>query len=112
MRLEDLFNLDYPADLIVLSACETGLGKEIQGEGLVGLTRGLMYEGAERLVVSLWQVSDEGTSVFMQEFYKQMLQQGKPANQALRETQLKMWHEEKWRDPNYWAAFTFLGEWR
>lgn len=71
-----------------------------------------MYEGAERLVVSLWQVSDEGTSVFMQEFYKQMLQQGKPANQALRETQLKMWHEEKWRDPNYWAAFTFLGEWR
>lgn len=112
LRLEDLFNLDYPADLIVLSACETGLGKEIQGEGLVGLTRGLMYAGAERLVVSLWQVSDEGTSVFMQEFYKQMLQQGKPANQALRETQLKMWHEEKWRDPNYWAAFTFLGEWR
>jgi tetratricopeptide (TPR) repeat protein len=112
LRLEDLFNLDYPADLIVLSACETGLGKEIQGEGLVGLTRGLMYAGAERLVVSLWQVSDEGTSVFMQEFYKQMLQQGKPANQALRETQLKMWHQEKWRNPNYWAAFTFLGEWR
>ncbi|MEH2198410.1 CHAT domain-containing protein [Nostoc sp.] len=112
LRLGDLFNLDYPADLIVLSACETGLGKEIQGEGLVGLTRGLMYAGAERLVVSLWQVSDEGTSVFMQEFYKQMLQQGKPANQALRETQLKMWHQEKWRNPNYWAAFTFLGEWR
>lgn len=112
LRLEDLFNLDYPADLIVLSACETGLGKEISGEGLVGLTRGLMYAGAERLVVSLWQVNDEGTSVFMQEFYKLMLQQGKPANQALRETQLKMWHEEKWRDPNYWAAFTFLGEWR
>jgi CHAT domain-containing protein len=112
LRLGDLFNLDYPADLIVLSACETGLGKEIQGEGLVGLTRGLMYAGAERLVVSLWQVSDEGTSVFMQEFYKQMLQQGKPANQALRATQLKMWHQEKWRNPNYWAAFTFLGEWR
>ncbi|OYD94978.1 hypothetical protein CDG77_11465 [Nostoc sp. 'Peltigera membranacea cyanobiont' 213] len=112
LRLGDLFNLDYPADLIVLSACETGLGKEIQGEGLVGLTRGLMYAGAERLVVSLWQVSDEGTSVFMQEFYKQMLQQGKPANQALRATQLKMWQQEKWRNPNYWAAFTFLGEWR
>ncbi len=112
LRLEDLFNLDYPANLIVLSACETGLGKEIQGEGLVGLTRGLMYAGAERLVVSLWQVNDEGTSVFMQEFYKQMLQQGKSANQALRVTQLKMWHDEKWRNPNYWAAFTFLGEWR
>jgi tetratricopeptide (TPR) repeat protein len=110
LRLEDLFNLDYPADLIVLSACETGLGKEIQGEGLVGLTRGLMYAGAERLVVSLWEVSDKGTSEFMQEFYKLMLQQGKSANQALRETQLKMWHEG--RNPYYWAAFTFLGEWR
>jgi CHAT domain-containing protein len=112
LRLGDLFNLDYPADLIVLSACETGLGKEIQGEGLVGLTRGLMYAGAERLVVSLWQVSDEGTAVFMQEFYKQMLQENKPANEALRATQLKMWQQEKWRNPNYWAAFTFLGEWR
>ncbi|MEO1560280.1 MAG: CHAT domain-containing protein [Cyanobacteria bacterium J06632_19] len=111
LRLGDLFNLDYPADLIVLSACETGLGKEIQGEGLVGLTRGLMYAGAERLVVSLWQVSDEGTAVFMQEFYKQMLQNGKSANQALRATQLKMWKDEKWRNPNYWAAFAFLGEW-
>lgn len=110
LRLEDLFNLDYPADLIVLSACETGLGKEIQGEGLVGLTRGLMYAGGKRLVVSLWQVSDEGTSAFMQEFYRQMLQEGKPANQALRATQLKMWHQEP--NPYYWAAFTFLGEWR
>ena len=107
LRLGDLFNLDYPADLIVLSACETGLGKEIQGEGLVGLTRGLMYAGAERLVVSLWQVSDEGTAVFMQEFYKQMLQEGKSANQALRATQLKMWNQEKWRNPNYWAALRF-----
>ncbi len=112
LRLGDLFNLDYPADLIVLSACETGLGKEIQGEGLVGLTRGLMYAGAERLVVSLWQVSDEGTAVFMEEFYKQMLNEGKSANEALRATQLKMWQQEKWRNPNYWAAFTFLSEWR
>ena len=159
LRLGDLFNLDYPADLIrhlreinknplqtsppgrglfplpcsgkgvrfyrkvetiqmfsgdviVLSACETGLGKEIQGEGLVGLTRGLMYAGGERLVVSLWQVSDEGTAVFMQEFYKEMLQNGKSANEALRATQLKMWSQDKWRNPNYWAAFAFLGEWR
>ncbi|MBD2341953.1 tetratricopeptide repeat protein [Calothrix sp. FACHB-156] len=112
LRLADLFNLDYPADLIVLSACETGLGKEIQGEGLVGLTRGLMYAGAERLVVSLWQVDDKGTSEFMQEFYQQMWQQNKSPNQALRAAQLKMWQQEKWRNPNYWAAFTFLGEWR
>ena len=112
LRLGDLFNLDYPADLIVLSACETGLGKDIQGEGLVGLTRGLMYAGAERLVVSLWQVDDEGTAVFMQEFYQEMLQNGKSASEALRATQLKMWNQEKWRNPNYWAAFAFLGEWK
>ena len=79
---------------------------------MVGLTRGLMYAGAERLVVSLWQVSDEGTAEFMQEFYKQMWQQGKSANQALRAAQLKMWQQAQWRNPNYWAAFTFLGEWR
>ncbi|MGB3757069.1 MAG: CHAT domain-containing protein, partial [Rivularia sp. (in: cyanobacteria)] len=112
LRMHELFNLDYPADLIVLSACETGLGKNIQGEGLVGLTRGLMYAGAERLVVSLWQVDDKGTAAFMEEFYKQMLQNGKSANEALRATQLKMWKQEKWRNPNYWAAFSFLGEWR
>ncbi len=93
MRLGDLFNLDYPADLIVLSACETGLGKDIKGEGLVGLTRGLMYAGAERLVVSLWQVDDKGTSAFMQEFYKEMLQNGKSPNAALRAAQLKMWQQ-------------------
>ena len=63
--MHELFNLDYPADLIVLSACETGLGKNVQGEGLVGLTRGLMYAGAERLVVSLWKVDDKGTAVLM-----------------------------------------------
>ena len=112
LRLGDLFNLDYPADLIVLSACETGLGKEIQGEGLVGLTRGLMYAGAERLVVSLWQVDDKATAEFMQEFYKQMLENGKSANEALRATQLKMRKQENRQEPYYWAAFTFLGEWR
>lgn len=112
LRMHELFNLDYPADLIVLSACETGLGKNIQGEGLVGLTRGLMYAGSERLVVSLWQVDDKGTAAFMEEFYKQMLQNGKSANEALRATQLKMWKHKKWRNPNYWAAFSFLGEWK
>ena len=111
LRMHELFNLDYPADLIVLSACETGLGKNVQGEGLVGLTRGLMYAGAERLVVSLWKVDDKGTAVLMKEFYKQMLQNGKSANEALRVAELKMW-KGKWRNPNYWAAFSFLGEWK
>ena len=113
MELKDLFNQDYPADLIVLSACETGLGKEVNGEGLVGLTRGLMYAGGERVVLSLWKVSDAGTSVLMQEFYQQMLKEGKNPVEALRAAQRKLWEgEEKWRSPYYWAGFTVQGEWR
>ncbi|MDZ7963168.1 MAG: CHAT domain-containing protein, partial [Aulosira sp. DedQUE10] len=110
LRLGDLFNQDYPAELIVLSACETGLGKNINGEGLVGLTRGLMYAGAARVAVSLWQVSDEGTSILMQEFYKQMLQQNKTPAEALRVAQRKLWQDG--RSPYEWAAFTVQGEWR
>ena len=91
LRLADLFEQDYPAELIVLSACETGLGKNVSGEGLVGLTRGLMYAGAARVALSLWQVDDRGTSVLMQEFYKQMLQENKNPSQALRAAQRKLW---------------------
>jgi CHAT domain-containing protein/Tfp pilus assembly protein PilF len=112
LRLTDIFNLNLPAELVVLSACETGLGKEVKGEGLVGLTRGLMYAGAARVVVSLWNVDDEATSLLMSQFYSQMLQQGKTPAAALRAAQLKMWEQEKWRNPYYWSAFTLLGEWR
>ncbi len=110
LRLADLFNQDYPAELIVLSACETGLGKNINGEGLVGLTRGLMYAGAARVAVSLWQVGDEGTSILMQEFYKQMLQQNKTPASAMRAAQMKLWQDG--RSPYEWAGFTVQGEWR
>ncbi|MEM7714752.1 MAG: CHAT domain-containing tetratricopeptide repeat protein [Cyanobacteria bacterium P01_A01_bin.68] len=112
LRLADLFEQDYPAELIVLSACETGLGKNVNGEGLVGLTRGLMYAGGARVALSLWQVSDEGTSVLMQEFYRQMLQENKTPSQALRDTQRKLWSSSQWRSPYYWAAFTLQGEWK
>ena len=112
LELKDLFNQDYPADLIVLSACETGLGTQVNGEGLVGLTRGLMYAGGERVVLSLWQVSDAGTSVLMQEFYQQMLKEDKNPVEALRAAQRKLWEGEKWRNPYYWAGFTVQGEWR
>ncbi|WYM02926.1 MAG: CHAT domain-containing tetratricopeptide repeat protein [Gloeotrichia echinulata CP02] len=112
LRLNDIFNLDFPADLVVLSACETGVGKNVQGEGLVGLTRGLMYAGSQRVLVSLWDVSDEGTSLLMSEFYQQMLKQGKSPIAALRAAQLKLWEQKDWRSPLYWAAFTLQGEWR
>jgi CHAT domain-containing protein len=111
LKLGDLFNQDYPAELIVLSACQTGLGKEVNGEGLVGLTRGLMYAGAERVAVSLWNVNDKGTSVLMQEFYKEMLQHNKTPAAAMRTAQIKLWSNPEWRNPYYWAAFTVSGEW-
>ncbi|MHC5716898.1 MAG: CHAT domain-containing protein, partial [Nostoc sp.] len=94
LRLNDIFNLNLPADLVVLSACETGLGKEVQGEGLVGLTRGLMYAGSPRVIVSLWNVNDQATSLLMQELYKQILQQDKSPAVALREAQFKLWQQK------------------
>ena len=112
LRLADLFEQDYPAELIVLSACETGLGKNVSGEGLVGLTRGLMYAGAARVALSLWKVNDEGTSVLMQEFYKQMLQENQTPTQALRAAQRKLLSNPKWRNLHYWSAFTLQGEWK
>jgi CHAT domain-containing protein len=112
LRLHDVFNLNLPAELVVLSACDTGLGQEVRGEGLVGLTRGFMYAGAPRVMVSLWSVDDEGTSELMIRFYKKMLQDGlKPAS-ALRAAQIEMWQDKQWQAPYYWAAFVLQGEWR
>ncbi|MGF2012826.1 CHAT domain-containing protein [Nostoc sp. DedVER01b] len=112
LRLGDIFNLDWNADVVVLSACETGLGKDVQGEGLMGLTRGLMYAGARTAVVSLWQVNDTATSKLMPQFYTTMLQQKVSPTIALRESQLKLWQQKAWQNPYYWAAFTLQGEWR
>ncbi|NEQ22492.1 MAG: tetratricopeptide repeat protein, partial [Microcoleus sp. SIO2G3] len=112
LRLNDIFNLNLPAELVVLSACETGLGQEVKGEGLVGLTRGFMYAGAPRVLVSLWSVDDEGTSELMRRFYKKMLQAGQKPAAALRAAQIEMSQEPRWQSPYYWAAFTLQGEWR
>jgi len=112
LRITDIFNLKLAADLVVLSACQTGMGQNIQGEGLVGLTRGFMYAGAQRVVVSLWTVDDEGTATLMSSFYQGMLQKGLTPAAALRAAQLEIWKQEKWSSPYYWAAFTLQGEWR
>ncbi|MDX2241665.1 MAG: tetratricopeptide repeat protein [Leptolyngbyaceae cyanobacterium bins.302] len=110
LRIGDLFNLDFAADLVVLSACQTGLGENIRGEGIVGMTRGLMYAGTPRVVTSLWNVDDEATAMLMEQFYTAMLKQGKPPAAALRASQLAMWQQGK--NPYLWAAFTLQGEWR
>jgi CHAT domain-containing protein len=112
LRLNDIFNLNLPAELVTLSACETGLGKEIKGEGLVGLTRGFMYAGSPRVLVSLWSVADEGTAELMTRFYKKMLEDKLPPAAALRAAQIEMLQNEQWKNPYYWAAFTLQGEWK
>jgi CHAT domain-containing protein len=112
LRANEIYNLNLPADLVVLSACQTGLGKEIKGEGLVGLTRGFMYAGAARVVVSLWNVNDKATSELMAKFYQKMLKEGQRPAAALRSAQVEMWRQKQWQAPYYWAAFVLQGEWR
>lgn len=113
LRVGDVYNLKIPAELVVLSGCRTGLGKEIKGEGLVGLTRGFMYAGAKRVAVSLWDVNDESTSELMGKFYAEMLGSKKlsPAK-ALRQAQMAMIKDKNHHNPYYWAAFTIFGETR
>ncbi|HEY9863504.1 MAG TPA: CHAT domain-containing tetratricopeptide repeat protein [Candidatus Obscuribacterales bacterium] len=112
LRLYDIFNLNLPVELVVLSACETGLGQEIKGEGLVGLTRGFMYAGANRVVVSLWKVDDQATAELMVKFYQGMLEEGLAPGAALRQAQIKMQNDSEWIPPYYWSGFTLQGEWR
>ncbi|HEX2491851.1 MAG TPA: CHAT domain-containing protein, partial [Blastocatellia bacterium] len=109
----EIYNLKLPAtDLIVLSACQTGLGKEVSGEGVVGLTRGFMYAGAPRVVVSLWNVNDRATADLMKRFYQGMLIKGLRPAAALRAAQIELLKLRQWRAPYYWAAFGLQGEWR
>jgi CHAT domain-containing protein/tetratricopeptide (TPR) repeat protein len=112
LRLHDIYNLKLGADLVVLSACKTGLGKEIKGEGLVGLTRGFLYAGSPRVVASLWKVDDRATAELMKLFYQQMLSGGLRPAAALRMAQIDLWRQKRWAAPYYWAAFTLQGEWK
>jgi CHAT domain-containing protein/tetratricopeptide (TPR) repeat protein len=113
LRLQDIYNLKLPAELVVLSGCQTGLGKDIKGEGLIGLTRGFMYAGAPRIVASLWKVDDRATSELMKYFYQGMLgPEALSAARALRQAQLSIWKQRQWRAPYYWAAFVLQGEWK
>jgi CHAT domain-containing protein/Tfp pilus assembly protein PilF len=112
LSLPEVYNLRLPVELVVLSACQTGLGKQVQGEGLVGLTRGFMYAGAPRVVASLWAVQDRATAELMGHFYEAMLRRGLRPAAALRAAQLRMQREDRWSAPRQWAGFIFQGEWR
>jgi CHAT domain-containing protein len=112
LRLYDIYNLRLGSDLVVLSACQTALGGEIKGEGLIGLTRGFLYAGAPRVVATLWEIDDRTTAEVMKRFYEGMLARGERPAAALRAAQVATWRTKGWDAPYYWAAFTHQGEWR
>jgi CHAT domain-containing protein len=112
ITMQDVYSLHVPVDLVVLSACQTGLGKEVRGEGLIGLTRGFMHAGASSVLASLWKVDDEATAELMKNFYANMLQKGMTPAEALRAAQNTVRQNPQWRSPHYWAGFTLQGEFK
>jgi CHAT domain-containing protein/Flp pilus assembly protein TadD len=112
VRLNDIYNMRLDADLVVLSACQTALGTEIRGEGLVGLARAFMYAGAPRVVASLWQVNDLATAELMKRFYRGLLVERLRPAAALRAAQLALSRDPRWASPYYWAGFVLQGDWR
>lgn len=112
LNLDSIYNLDISSELVVISACQTALGKDIRGEGLIGLSRGFLYAGSDRVAASLWKVDDSATAEFMKLFYQKHLEKNMPASAALRQAKLEMMKIPRYRSPFYWSAFTLLGDWR
>ena len=112
LRLHDIYNLDLNADLVTMSACSTALGREISGEGLTGLTQGMMYSGSRSVLASLWQVPDRATAELMMRFYQNLLDKNQKPAEALRTAQLDLSSEARWRSPYFWSAFVLQGEWQ
>ena len=110
MSLHDIYSLNLSAELTVLSACQTALGKDIKGEGMVGLSHAFMSAGSKSVVASLWKVDDRATAVLMGYFYDGMLKQGLSPAAALRAAQLKMMQDKRTNAPYYWAGFVLQGE--
>ena len=112
LRLDDIYKLDLNADLVVLSACDTALGREIRGEGLIGMTQAFLFAGARSLIVSLWKVDDAATKELMARFYEGLLADGLRPAQALRQAQLSLAAERRYGHPFFWSGFVLTGDWR
>jgi CHAT domain-containing protein len=108
LPLRDIYRMDMRAELVVLSACRTGLGRSVEGEGLIGLTRGFIY--SKSVVASLWKVEDEATAELMKAFYTSLLRDGLPPAAALRSAKQVVRRQDRWRSPYYWAGFVLQGE--
>jgi len=111
LNLDGIYNLNISSELVVLSACRTALGKDIRGEGLIGLSRGFLYAGSNRVLASLWKVDDSATAEFMKLFYRNHLEKNMTAAAALRQAKLEMMKIPRYKSPFYWGAFTLIGEW-
>ncbi|HZH32642.1 MAG TPA: CHAT domain-containing tetratricopeptide repeat protein [Pyrinomonadaceae bacterium] len=112
LRVDEVFNLRLGSPLVMLSACETGLGRERRGEGVIGLTRAFMYAGAPTVGVSLWSVGDKSTAELMPEFYRRLLAGRTGAPAAMRASQLAMIAGKRYSAPFYWSPFIIVGDWR
>jgi CHAT domain-containing protein len=112
LRLQDIYSLRLNASLAVLSACDTALGREVRGEGLIGLTRGFLHAGAQSVVATLWQVPDRATAALMERFYRGLIEDGLQPVRALRAAQLGIRSERRWANPHFWAAFVVQGDWQ
>ena len=109
LRLHDIYKLKLNADVVVLSACQTALGRQIRSEGLVGLTYGFMYAGADSVLASLWQVPDRATAALMERFYAYLINENLHPAAALRKAQLSVASERRWSNPYFWGAFVLQG---
>jgi len=112
LQLHQIYDLNLPAELIVLSACQTAAGKDVKGEGLMSLTRGFMHAGAARVVASLWKVDDAATASLMALFYKEMFVNKLSPAAALRAAQIELSKQRRYQSPYFWAGFILQGEWK
>ncbi|MEL6557954.1 MAG: CHAT domain-containing tetratricopeptide repeat protein [Bacteroidota bacterium] len=106
----EIYNLNLNADLVTLSACETGLGKVAKGEGIIGLSRSLKYAGSKNLIVSLWKVADQSTSDLMISFYEKQQEAQSTYARALRDAKLSLLYSSEYTEPYYWAPFILIGK--
>jgi CHAT domain-containing protein len=112
LRLQDIYAMDLATDLVVLSACQSGIGKEIRGEGLMSLNNAFLQAGAKSVVSSAWKVDDNATAELMSKFYSNLIDKGFTTSEALRQAQIEMSKSTQFKSPFYWAAFTVQGEFR
>jgi CHAT domain-containing protein len=112
LRFPEIYDATLPADLVVLSACQTAVGKDYRNEGMLTLAGAFLKAGARAVISSLWKVDDEATAALMAAFYEEMFINGLPPAAALRAAQLRISRQPRWRSPYFWAGFTLQGQWK